>query len=209
MTQLLTKINRVEHYLLRLTRIDTLSELIHRVYAAFEGRSSVDVAHVKFLMESYVSNADDWKRYAQFDENRYTRNLVDEGDGKFNLILLCWSQGQASSIHDHAQAHCFMKMLQGCLTEVRYQEPNHISDEIGQDRPLSEISRTELAENDVCYINDSMGLHKVGNSGPHPAAVSLHLYSPPFNICSSFDAQTGVKSRARLTYWSKFGHKVV
>ncbi|KAI5725661.1 hypothetical protein M8J77_018497 [Diaphorina citri] len=118
MTQLLTKINRVEHYLLRLTRIDTLSELIHRVYAAFEGRSSVDVAHVKFLMESYVSNADDWKRYAQFDENRYTRNLVDEGDGKFNLILLCWSQGQASSIHDHAQAHCFMKMLQGLLMQI-------------------------------------------------------------------------------------------
>lgn len=25
---------------------------------------------------------------------RYTRNLVDEGNGKFNLIVLCWGEGQ-------------------------------------------------------------------------------------------------------------------
>lgn len=25
---------------------------------------------------------------------RYTRNLVDEGNGKFNVIVLCWGEGQ-------------------------------------------------------------------------------------------------------------------
>ena len=25
---------------------------------------------------------------------RYTRNLVDEGNGKFNVIILCWGEGQ-------------------------------------------------------------------------------------------------------------------
>jgi cysteine dioxygenase len=35
------------------------------------------------LMESYSSNADDWEQYAMFDHSRaYTRNLVDDGNGK-------------------------------------------------------------------------------------------------------------------------------
>ena len=24
---------------------------------------------------------------------RYTRNLVDQGNGKFNLMILCWGEG--------------------------------------------------------------------------------------------------------------------
>lgn len=41
---------------------------------------------------------------------RYTRNLVDEGNGRYNLIVLCWDSGQGSGIHDHADSHCFMKV---------------------------------------------------------------------------------------------------
>lgn len=49
---------------------------------------------------------------------RYTRNLVDEGNGRFNLMVLCWGEGHGSAIHDHANAHCIMKILQGELCEV-------------------------------------------------------------------------------------------
>lgn len=49
---------------------------------------------------------------------RYTRNLVDEGNGRFNLMVLCWGEGHGSAIHDHSDAHCVMKMLQGELCEV-------------------------------------------------------------------------------------------
>ncbi|KAL1454349.1 hypothetical protein WDU94_010618 [Cyamophila willieti] len=207
-SKLFARLDRLETRLFRVNRILTLSNLIDRVYEAFES-SSVDVAYIEFLMERYVSNVDDWRHYANFNQDKYTRNLVDSGNGKFNLILLCWSQGQMSSIHDHAQAHCIMKMLQGSLTEVRYrEEPNRTSNEIGNARPLSEISRTELCENDVCYINDSIGLHKVGNSSPHSTAVSLHLYSPPFDMCSSFDPHTGRKTQVLMSFWSKFGEKV-
>ena len=41
------------------------------------------------------SNEADWKKYVNFDPYKYTRNLVDDGNGKFNLIVLCWSEGQA------------------------------------------------------------------------------------------------------------------
>jgi len=40
-------------------------------------------------------------------------NLVDQGNGKFNLMILCWGEGHGSSIHDHTDSYCFLKMLQG------------------------------------------------------------------------------------------------
>ena len=56
-----------------------------------------------------------FNRYPLFVHFRYTRNLVDEGNGKFNLIVLCWGEQQASSIHSHANSHCFMKVCSDWL----------------------------------------------------------------------------------------------
>jgi cysteine dioxygenase len=47
----------------------------------------VDVMQLKKLMEDYQSNFDEWMKYAFADPSRgYTRNLVDEGNGKSNLV---------------------------------------------------------------------------------------------------------------------------
>lgn len=119
-----------------------------------------DVPQAVFWMRSTKVHSDLLSSYYLcLSSTRYTRNLVDEGNGRFNLILLCWSQGQISSVHDHSQAHCFMKMLQGSLTEVRYENPKETkqsSEDHVLDRPLSETGRTELNENDVCYINGKL-----------------------------------------------------
>lgn len=49
----------------------------------------VDPMHIQKLMEGYTSNEDEWERYAFGDAGRaYTRNLVDEGNGKCNLVSL-------------------------------------------------------------------------------------------------------------------------
>ncbi|OJD17010.1 cysteine dioxygenase [Emergomyces pasteurianus Ep9510] len=71
----------------------------------------VDPMHIQKLMEDYTSNESEWERYAFPDAGRaYTRNLVDEGNGKCNLLILVWSPGKGSAIHDHANAHCVMKV---------------------------------------------------------------------------------------------------
>ena len=47
----------------------------------------VDVEHLKRLMQEYTSNEMEWSKYAFGDRSRgYTRNLVDEGNGKSNLV---------------------------------------------------------------------------------------------------------------------------
>ena len=47
----------------------------------------VDPAAIQRLMDGYTSNQKDWEQYALSDRSRaYTRNLVDEGNGKSNLV---------------------------------------------------------------------------------------------------------------------------
>lgn len=91
---------------------------------------------------------------------RYTRNLVDDGNGKFNLLILCWGEGHGSPIHDHADSHCFMKILEGSLSEVRFTWPKSDAAAYKQTinssnecKNLKEISRGELHLNEVAYIN--------------------------------------------------------
>ncbi|XP_012267788.2 cysteine dioxygenase type 1 [Athalia rosae] len=190
-------------------KISTLQELVGELHEAF-ATDIVNIDYVQELMASYKSNPQDWRKYAKFDRYRYTRNLVDVGNGKFNLIVLCWGEGHGSAIHDHADAHCVMKILQGELSEVRYAWPNgkqNENDPRTEESAIQEIGRSTFQQNDVCYINDSLGLHRVENPSTVNPAVSLHLYSPPFESCSVFNKQTGQRSSCKVTFWSKFGER--
>jgi cysteine dioxygenase len=49
--------------------------------------SDVDPMQIQLLMEKYTSNVEEWSKYALGDASRtYTRNLIDEGNGKSNLV---------------------------------------------------------------------------------------------------------------------------
>lgn len=130
---------------------DLIGEL-HRVFA----EDRVNVEYVQYLMESYQSDPAEWLKYAKFNKFRYTRNLVDSGNGKFNLMVLCWGEGNSSSIHDHPDSDCVMKMLAGRLTEVRFAWPSAPEETAGDDddiRPMYETRRTILETDSVCHIN--------------------------------------------------------
>ena len=189
-------------------KVSTLRELIDALHDAFK-TDRVNIDDVRELMASYASNPSEWRRYAKFDRCRYTRNLVDEGNGRFNLMVLCWGEGHGSAIHDHANAHCVMKILQGELCETRYAWPKDSKngDDTEDPKELDELDRSTLGLNEICYINDSMGLHRVENPSAVNAAVSLHLYSPPFSSCSVFNKQTGQRTCCKVTFWSKYGEK--
>ncbi|XP_039256239.2 cysteine dioxygenase type 1-like [Styela clava] len=162
----------------------------------------VNIDEVKRYMSEYKSNPSDWHKYAKFDAHKYTRNLVDIGNGKYNLILLCWGEGHGSSIHDHSDSHCFYKMLGGSLTETLYEWPKGKKKTV-----MKQKNSFSLKENEVGYINDSYGLHRVENKSHTERAVSLHLYSPPFDMCQSFDERSGHITRCKVTFWSKYGER--
>ena len=95
----------------------TWDEMIEALLELFQDED-VNIEAVEAVLSQYNSSAKDWKKFAKYDKYKYTRNLVHEGNGKFNLMLLCWAEGNQSAIHDHADAHCFVKVLDGGLREV-------------------------------------------------------------------------------------------
>ncbi|XP_054166008.1 cysteine dioxygenase 1-like [Oppia nitens] len=186
-----------------LPTINSITELIAILRQLFDQNKYIDVNYVQKILLSYKSNVNDWIKFAYFDEQKYTRNLVDKGNGRYNLMLLCWSEGQGSVIHDHSDSHCFMKMLWGSLSETRYDWPD-IPENINDSMKV--INQTYLKLNDVTYMNDSIGLHRVCNPNKQCKAVSLHLYCPPYSKCQVFDESTGRRDEATVNYYSKYGN---
>ena len=64
----------------------------------------------------------------------------------YNVTISC------SSIHDHANSHCFMKMLQGSLKETQYYWPDNNDKNI----PLKQKFSTMYNTDEVTYINGKL-----------------------------------------------------
>ncbi|XP_028911064.1 cysteine dioxygenase type 1 isoform X2 [Ornithorhynchus anatinus] len=160
-----------ETELLKPRSLDELIRLLHELFS----EDKVNVEEVQAIVEAYESRPAEWAPYAKFD--------------------------QYSSIHDHTNSHCFLKMLQGSLKETLFEWPDKKSNE------MMKRSERVLRENQCAYINDSIGLHRVENTSHTEAAVSLHLYSPPFDTCHAFDQRTGHKNKVTMTFHSKFGKR--
>lgn len=178
-----------------------------------QDKDNVDVKAVISAMESYISDPAHWSHLVVKDSHRYTRTLVDDGNGKFNLLLLTWPPDVKSPIHDHSGAHCVMKVLQGQLGEKLYEWPEGMVEKGPEanrafcgaetekngalcDKQMSCKREATLKENEVGYINDTIGLHRIENSAPDSYSVSLHIYSPPFKLCKTFCEKTS-KARAQ------------
>ncbi|KHJ36328.1 putative cysteine dioxygenase [Erysiphe necator] len=152
---------------------------------------SSPLSELRLLLGAYSSNFEHWKTFAHAEPSKqYTRNLVFEVPGVFNLLLLVWNPGKASPVHDHADSHCLMKILKGDLKEERYSFPT----ESGPNAPLIKISESIFGLNQVAYISDELGLHSITNPSDTDFAVSLHLYFPPnaaLRGCHVYDLKNG------------------
>ncbi|KAF4778607.1 cysteine dioxygenase [Colletotrichum scovillei] len=177
----------------------------------------VDLDLLMDLMKNYASNEREWGAFAFANSSMaYTRNLVDEGNGKSNLLVLVWTPGKGSPIHSHSNAHCLMKILKGSLTETRYdfpQDSNRGTDSAvlnDTNQSMHVALESVYTENHVAYMSDDQGVHKMWNNS-NEFAVSLHLYTPPNivkNGCYVFDAETGKGTLVKnCEYYSVHGHR--
>ncbi|KZF22204.1 cysteine dioxygenase [Xylona heveae TC161] len=192
-----------------------LVEDLSKVLGPSSGINSddVDPNDLVKLMEGYVSRDKEWQKYALGDNSRaYTRNLVDQGNGKSNLLILVWTPGKSSPIHDHADAHCVMKVLRGSLKESLYSWPDRNKTNEGIPSPLEIKKETVFGENQVTYMSDNLGLHKISNVSTDTPAISLHLYTPPNAAkvgCHMYDEKTGKSSHVlQCSFFSELGVRI-
>lgn len=135
---------------------------------------------------------------------------LELGDNKVSLtlqqqLILVWSPNKGSLIHDHADAHCLMRILSGTLRETRYATPPSPA----AAAPPTVLKETTYSAGQVTYMSDSLGVHKISNPDPERMAVSLHLYTPPNAAkegCHVWDERHGGRSHVKQNnYFSVMG----
>jgi cysteine dioxygenase len=161
--------------------------------------------HVCELLAGAAARPETLRHYLHFAPGRYTRNLVYRDD-LFELIALCWSPGSASPIHNHANQLCWLSIQSGALRLENF----HSLDGPGPgDRvrlvPNGGIPRAGRGCLDLQKGDDA--IHRVSNPFDEPA-VSLHVYSRPYDLCIAYDLERCVAREQRLVYHS-VGGKVV
>jgi cysteine dioxygenase len=175
----------------------SIQDLVHHIDGELAGDARG--AGIAGLLAHYSAEGGYWKRYARFRTDVYARNLIRGGED-YELIVICWQDGQRSPVHDHAGQRCWMSVLDGTIRERIFERP-------GGGGPLALRSSRALERGQVGYITDELGLHEIHPEGGR--AVSLHLYAKPIRACRVFCPDTGRIDQRRLTYHTVQGEAAV
>ncbi|NKB89273.1 MAG: hypothetical protein GKS06_13730 [Acidobacteria bacterium] len=146
------------------------------------------------LMDRYRLHPDEIERYVVWDEEHYTRHLVYR-DERFQVILLGWSIGQVTPVHDHAGQCCWMRIESGRLEMSDYAWKE------GGGAPSLLNRETVGGVGEELHLDRCACVHQIANPGQWgERAVSLHVYSRPFTECGTYCLETGAKEVTELVY---------
>jgi cysteine dioxygenase len=155
-----------------------------------------------FLAEAPVS-PESLAPYLTWDRKHYTRNLIDKTPF-YELLAICWEIGQASSVHNHRDQNCWMAVPIGRL---QVQNFHLIEQDLAAGR--CQLAPTTLVEMNVshpCAVDPDDPVHRVLNPREfNQRAVSLHVYSRPFDTCVVYSPEQGTCGEIRLHYQTEYG----
>ena len=177
---------------------DFVAQLRNFPEAAFDHTEQIR----KFLADTPL-NPESIEPYLLWDGQHYTRNLVDK-TALYELLAICWEVGQASSVHNHRDQNCWMAVPVGRLLVENF----HV---VHQDIPAGKctIKSTETIEMNAahpCAVDPLEPVHRVFNPREfNQRAVSLHVYSRPFDTCVVYSAQQGTCGEIQLHYTTEYG----
>lgn len=167
---------------------------------AFETTPAVE----KFLREHPVS-PESLQPYLCWDRQHYTRNLIDKTE-LYELIAICWEVGQCSSIHNHHNQNCWMAAPIGRLVVENYR--TDFEDLQAGKCSIEPTDSIEMNAASPAAVNPAQPVHRVVNPKESQGrAVSLHIYSRPFDRCVVYSQQQGTCGEIQLHYTTEYGRR--
>jgi predicted metal-dependent enzyme (double-stranded beta helix superfamily) len=187
---------------LRRVAIDELVQGLHAVPApAFD-----DTEEILSLLAKMPVEEGSLAPYLSWDRQHYTRNLIDKTE-LYELVAVCWEVGQSSSVHNHRDQNCWMAAPVGRLVVENF----HVSfqDLDAGKCQLLASNTVELTAASPCAVDPREPVHRVVNPRERQErAVSLHVYSRPFDTCVVYSPELGTCGDIRLHYNTAFGKPV-
>ena len=160
--------------------------------------NDINIEEIKALLYNYKATRSDYDKYITWTHDKYTRNLIDQGNGHYNMMTMCWAPGQKAPIHSHPGANCFVRMLEGQMEEQLYTKPTAPGGRVTLQR-----SR-QLNAGDVIHLRDDISVHSMANLSTE-GAVTLHVYTPPYYASEIFNEDSSKTILAPIMYTTKGG----
>lgn len=155
-----------------------------------------------YILRHHVQ-PDTLDEYLFFSKGNYTRNLIYKND-VFECMTICWEIGQHSRVHNHRDQNCWMSAPIG-----RLRVQNYRVDERDAACGTCKIVPTDIYDMDAdhpCSVNPLEPVHAVQNLAEFgKRAVSIHVYSKPFDSCEVYLRDRGTYSDVPLHYTSEYG----
>jgi predicted metal-dependent enzyme (double-stranded beta helix superfamily) len=141
--------------------------------------------------------------YLTWDRQHYTRNLIDKTP-LYELVAICWEVGQGSSTHNHREQNCWMAVPIGRLMVQNYRV---LFQDLQQGKcRLERTDQVEMNPANPLAVDPKAPVHRVYNPAEFNArAVSLHVYSRPFDTCDVYSEEQGTCGPIRLYYNTEYG----
>ena len=155
------------------------------------------------LLRSLPVKPESLEPYLTWDRQHYTRNLIDKTP-IYELIAICWEVGQVSSVHNHLDQNCWMAAPIGRLLVQNYRT---LSEDLSVGKcKLESIDIVEMNALRPCAVDPAEPVHRVLNPRKfNQRAVSLHVYSRPFDSCVVYSPELGTCGKIKLQYTTEFG----
>ena len=167
---------------------------------AFEGTDEI----LGFLQRTLV-DPESLSSYLTWDRQHYTRNLIDK-TAHYELIAICWEVGQASSVHNHRDQNCWMAVPMGRLLVENF---HLVRQDIAQGScRLEPLNTVEMNLAEPCAVNPADPVHRVIKAREfNHRAVSLHVYSRPFDTCVVYSPEQGTCGEIKLHFNTEYGNR--
>jgi cysteine dioxygenase len=179
----------------------TISQWVKNLAAIPDREFTLD--NVQNYVLAHQVQPESLEKYCYFSKGNYTRNLIFKNE-VFECMTVCWEVGQASRIHNHREQNCWMSVPIGRLRVQNY----HVDDR-DPSRGTCHLKPTEIFDMDAAhpaYVNPIEPVHEVLNlAGFGGRAVSVHVYSKPFDTCEVYLLDKGTYSDVPLFYTSEYG----
>ncbi len=152
-----------------------------------------------FLSEHPVE-VDSIQKYIHWSPAFYTRNLIYK-DARFEMMAICWDKGQVSRVHNHSEQRCWMTVPIG-----RLRGQNFAVAEIDESRGYCKLVETDTFDLSDCLaakVELEEPVHQILNLAEFgERAVSIHIYSKPYDRCLSYCRDTDTFKEVPLFYTS-------
>jgi cysteine dioxygenase len=161
---------------------------------------------IRRFMQDFPLSAESLTPYLTWDRQHYTRNLIDKTP-LYELLAICWEVGQASSVHNHRDQNCWMAVPIGRLQVENFHVVHQ--DIVGGKCTIRATETVEMNVTHPCAVDPIEPVHRVFNPREfNQRAVSLHVYSRPFDTCVVYSAEQGTCGEIQLHYTTEYGKPV-